>query len=107
MNALYNSLNSSFDSSSFDRNEFDEMSIMAPLSADAAFNLRLRYAQLRADRDSYQLCLQQQNHALKVLQLDYSIVQTAKDKLELDRDALTHELENFKTQKNNLAVENE
>ena len=108
----YNSLNSSFDSVSFEnKHEYEEsmsnMSIISPLSADAAFNLRLRYAQLRADRDSYQLCLQQQNHALKVLQIDYSIVQTAKDKLELDRDALTHEVDNFKTQKNNLGDENE
>jgi len=85
--------------------EDERFATLSPLSPDAAFNLKLRLAQVRADRDSLQLCLKQTHHALKLIQLDHSITQTENSKLKNEKEALEGELEEEKGKNREQAKE--
>ena len=61
------------------------LTLYEPASAEDAFNLRLRLAQLRADNDSIYHELQQAHHNLKIKNLDYEILQTAYNNLQAQR----------------------
>ena len=89
-NNLGNNFSGRTDSDNGDN--IDKFATMSPLSPDAAFNLRLRLAQVRADRDSLQLCLKQTHHALKLIQLDHSICLSENDKVKTLVESLQTEL---------------
>lgn len=97
-----NTSNENLSDTNLDMDNLDKFATMSPLSPDAAFNLRLRLAQIKADRDSLQLCLKQTHHALKLIQLDHSISQTENNKLKTINESLLTELEEEKKLKDNL-----